>query len=371
MLSNQLPPTPQPPPDQTTQVVREILQLARWAPSGDNTQPWHFSIVSPMHAVIHAYDTREHCVYDIDGQPSQISLGCLVETAVVAATAHGLRTNVVLRQDAPDTHPVVDLHFEHDANLRRDPLVDAIERRSVQRRPYETTPLKATDKAELEACVGPGHRVHWLEGRASRRSAALLMFQSARLRMVTPEAYRVHSEVIEWNARYSADKVPDQSLGVSAAMLSLMRFAMQSWGRVQFFNRFLAGTWLPRLQMDLLPALACAGHFVLLADEPADTLEGQIRAGRAVQRFWLTATHLGLMLQPELTPLIFARYATKNRPFSIRHKALEEARGVAVKLARVFGPQALEQGVFMGRIGYAPAPSARSLRRDLAQLLAG
>ena len=124
---------------------------------------------------------------------------------------------------------------------------------------------------------------------------ALLLFRSAWLRLVTPEAYQVHHDVIEWNARYSIDKVPDQSLGVNQAMLNMMRFAMHSWPRVQFFNRFLAGTWLPRIQMDLLPALACGAHFALLARRPPVTIDDNIDAGRAMQRFWLTATRLGLV----------------------------------------------------------------------------
>ena len=351
--------------------VHEILQLARWAPSGDNTQPWRFAIVDETHVVIHAHDTREHCVYDIDGEPSQLSVGCLVETASIAATVHGLRTTVVLRQDSADTQPIIDLYFEHDPALAPDLLVEVIERRSVQRRPFDTQPLTAAQKAELEASLGPGHAVRWYEGRAARRAAAGLMFRSARLRLVTPEAYRVHHDIIEWNTRFSRDKVPDRSLGVPPAALGVMRWAMRSWPRVQFLNRFLAGTWLPRLQMDLLPALGCAAHFVLLATAPIEGVEGQIRAGRAVQRFWLTATRLGLMLQPEQTPLIFARYATQQRKFSVRPTALAEAQLVSDHLARVFGAQVLERGVFMGRIGVAPAPQARSLRRDLAQLLAG
>ena len=35
-----------------------------------------------------------------------------------------------------------------------------------------------------------------------------------------------------------------------------------------------------------------------------------------MQRFWLTATSLGLQFQPEYTPLVFARYARERRPFA-------------------------------------------------------
>jgi len=351
--------------------IEAILELARWAPSGDNTQPWRFEIVDDAHAVVHGYDTREHCVYDLDGRPSQLSIGALIETAAIAASSLGMRLNATLRPEAPETRPTCDLVTEADTTLGRDPLVDVIQQRCVQRSPYETTPLTGPQKAELEASVGADYSVRWIEGRPARLSMARLLFRSARLRLVTPEAYRVHRDVIEWDAQFSIDKVPDQALGVNQAMLSMMRFAMHSWARVRFFNRFLAGTWLPRIQMDYLPAVACAAHFALMARRPPISIADNIEAGRAMQRFWLTATRLGLMLQPEMTPLIFARYASEGRAFSSTRGAMDAARRVAQGLEQVMGKDITANGFFIGRIGHAPAPSARSVRKELAALRHG
>ena len=45
--------------------IERILDLARWAPSGDNTQPWRFEPVDETRFLIHAHDTRDWCVYDL------------------------------------------------------------------------------------------------------------------------------------------------------------------------------------------------------------------------------------------------------------------------------------------------------------------
>jgi hypothetical protein len=87
-----------------------------------------------------------------------------------------------------------------------------------------------------------------------------------------------------------------------------------------------------------------------------------------MQRFWLTATRLGLMLQPELTPLIFSRYATEGRVFSSTAGAMDSARRVALGLAQLLGADTATNGFFIGRIGHAPAPGARSVRQELAAL---
>ncbi|MEO5733121.1 MAG: nitroreductase family protein [Rubrivivax sp.] len=349
--------------------LAQILEMARWAPSGDNTQPWRFEVVSAHHLVVHGFDTRDYCVYDLDGRASQMSLGALVETVAIAATAHGLRVDCRWRSDSPDDRPTFDLKFTADGGLQRDPLHDFIEQRSVQRKPYATAPLTADEKAALETSVsGTGHRMLWLESRRERFAMARLLFRSARLRLVTPEAYIVHRDVIEWNARHSVDRIPDQALGVNQMMLSTMRFVMHSWERVQFFNRFLAGTWMPRIQMDFVPALACGAHFLILSPIQPDGLTAHVAAGRALQRFWLTATRLGLMLQPELTPLIFARYAQENRPFSVHREASSSARAVSTEWMQIVGADAASRGVFLGRIGRAQAPLSRSLRHDVANL---
>ena len=350
-------------------IIESVLDLGRWAPSGDNTQPWRFQIASGSHVVVYGFDTRDHCVYDLDGHPSQMSLGALLETIAIAATAHGLRTHVVRRLDTDDTRPTFDLAFEPDPGVRPDPLIAHIVTRSVQRRPMRTRRLTGTEKQALGASVGLTHRVVFLEGTAAKWQTARLMFANAKLRLTMPEAYRVHRDVIEWGARNSTDRVPDQALGVDPLTARLMQWIMRDWSRVAFFNRYLAGTVAPRLQMDLLPGLFCGAHFVLSANAPAQSIDDYVAAGRAMQRFWLTATQLGLVMQPELTPLIFGRYVREGRAFSTTAGLHEEARALTQRLEALVGEPESRLAVFMGRVGAGAAPSARSTRRPLAELM--
>ena len=350
-------------------VLENILELARWAPSGDNTQPWRFEIVDARHIVVHGFDTRDHCVYDLDGHPSQLSLGALLESLAIAASVHGLLASVRRRPALPDTRPTFELAFLAQQGLGADPLAAFLTVRSVQRRPLSTRALSEAEKGALALALPPGYRIQWLEGFARRLAAARLMFANAKLRLTMPEAHQVHRAVIEWNARFSEDRIPDQALGVDPLTARLMRWIMRSWRRVDFFNRYLAGTVAPRLQMDLIPGLACAAHFVLLADGSPQGIDDYVAAGRAMQRFWLTATRLGLQLQPELTPLIFARYVREERTFSSTVGMRERAVALAGRCADLIGEDASRRAVFMGRIGAGAAATARSTRRPLTDLI--
>lgn len=348
-------------------IVEQILELARWAPSGDNTQVWRFEIAGPRHVVVHCFDTRDDCVYDLDGHPSQISHGALLETMAIAATAHGLRADVQRRPASPDTHPQFDVHFVADAAVKASPLLGVITSRSVQRRPLSTRALTAAEKQTLEAAVGDAYQVQWIEGFGPRLQAARLMFNNAKLRLTMPEAYETHRRIIQWNAVHSTDRVPDQALGVDNATLRLMKWAMVSWKRLSTMNA-LMGTGAPRLQMDLVPGIACAAHFVLKARELPRGIDDYVSAGRAVQRFWLTVTHLGLLMQPEMTPLIFASYVRNGVRFSRLDQLQSAAAGLQRQLGDLVGDD-VPHAVFMGRLGAGKQPRARSMRKPLAELI--
>jgi sulfur-carrier protein adenylyltransferase/sulfurtransferase len=350
------------------ETVYQILDLARWAPSGDNTQPWRFEIADNEHLVVHGFDTREHCLYDIDGHPSQISIGALLETLCIAASGHGLSV-AVERRLGDETRPTFDVRFDADPGLAPCPLLPHVTTRSVQRRALSVRALTAEQKGALAASVGGDYTVVWREGWRMRLAAARVLFASAKIRLMTPEAYAVHKSIIEWNARYSIDKIPDQAVGLDPLTTRVTRWVMRDWRRVEFFNRYLGGTLVPRLQLDVLPALACAGHFLIVARNVPAGIDDYIAAGRAVQRFWLTATQLGLQLQPEMTPLIFSLYARVERKFSVREESFVQARAVAADLARLMGAASLARGVFMGRVGCGQRPVSRSTRLDLETLL--
>ena len=346
--------------------IEQILELAKWAPSGDNTQPWRFEIIDENHVVVHGFDTRKDCVYDFLGHPSQISLGALLENICIAASGHFLRADIAYR-DSDDEHPAFDVRLIPDRNIFPDPLIDCIPKRTVQRRPYSTHPLSEPEKIELVASLGARHHVLWVEGMKGKLSMASILSKSGRLRLTIPEAYQVHRRIIQWRARYSEDRVPDKALGLDGATLLLMRWVMGSWARVEFFNSFLGGTILPRLELDILPALGCAAHFAIVYDGKPQSIADYVLAGRALQRFWLTATKLGLQLQPEMSPLIFHNYATNGIPVSARKGAIGEAAKIADALDSILSGSA-GNTAFMGRIGYGKPADARSLRLNLDRL---
>lgn len=350
------------------EVLLKILDLARWAPSGDNTQPWRFEIVSDSHIAIHGHDTREQVLYDFDGHASHMAHGALLETLRLAATRFGMAAEWCIRANSDDVKPIYDVTLK-SSGVEEDPLVSFIESRCVQRRPMQMTPLSCDQKSALLNAVGEEFSLVFFETFKDRLKVAKLLWDNANLRLTCPEAYEVHCHVIEWGARFSKDRIPEQAVGVDPVTAKLMRWVMKKWERVDFFNRYLMGTIAPRIQLDYLPAIFCAAHILIRPKTAPNCLDDWVNAGIAIQKVWLTATQLGLHLQPEMTPVIFRWYERANRSFSARAEFRKKTLALAQQFEFIAGKSALEPFSFFCRVGVSSSPRSRSVRFSVDELI--
>ena len=347
------------------ETLLEILNLARWAPSGDNTQPWRFEILADDHVAVRGNDTREWCLYDMDGRASQMAHGALLETLRIAATRFGLRAEWNWRSETPEDAPVYDVKLVPEADMAVDPLYSSITTRTVQRRMMQRAPLAPSVGQALRLAPGEGYSVRLIEPTEERLKVARLLWTSARVRLICPEAFDVHREIIEWGATFSKDRIPERAVGVDPLTARLMQWAMKSWKRVDALNRYAFGTVAPRVMLDFLPAYACAAHVLIERHTFPASLPEFVDAGRAMQRVWLTAASQGLHLQPQMTPLIFGWYASEGRAVSDDEQVNAAMREVGAQVDRMLGGK----GVFFCRVGESGVPVSRSIRKELAELM--
>lgn len=351
--------------------IDKILDIARWAPSADNTQPWCFEHVSDRHFVVRSYPRGGHSsVYDLDGNGSHISLGVLLETIEIAAAEQGQGVRFQRRPDVPDPRPAFDVFLEADESVRASPLFPYIPDRCVQRRPMSPRPLTPAEKQQLEEAIEPlGLRIVWLGTLHDKIKVSRLLFKELSIRLKLPETYDLHNSMLEWNARYSDDKVPDKTLGLDPMMLKFMKWTMKSRRRMEFFNNLPGGQVVPGIEINWLPGLFCATHFVLLAKQPPRTSDDYIhQVGRGLQRLWLTATKLGLQMQPEMSAMSLARYVREGRDFTSADNVQSDTEKLSEQLIRLIGEEDIQRAVGMGRLGKGKVAQARSLRLPLGEL---
>lgn len=349
--------------------LSQILDLARWAPSGDNTQPWRFELVNDQIIRIHGFDTRDHVIYDYEGHASHIAHGALLETIRIAATQFGLTANWRVAADEGERRPIYEVQFASASDSAVDALFPFIKTRTVQRRPMSTNRITDLQRNALVDAAGNTFALRFFEEPSDRLKIAKLLWSSAKIRLTCREAYPVHRDIIEWRAQFSKDRIPEQAIGVDPLTARLMEWALKSWDRVHFLNRFLLGTVAPRIQLDLLPGYFCGAHLLVKPSTALNSLTDWLALGGAIQRIWLTATKHGLLLQPQMTPVIFRWYVRSNQKFSSDERLFERSVKVTEKFERITDSAPASKFGFFCRLGFSTTPTSRSIRRDPSELM--
>lgn len=362
-------PRPEPAPESRTP-IDEILNLARWAPSGDNAQPWRFHVIDDSTIRIRILTDPTNVYEYRDCEPTWLSAGMLLETMRVAATGWG-RGMSWAASDAGDGDIVV--NFTSDDRVQRDNLFSMLTLRSVDRRPHQRRPLTPAEKATLEATLTSDLSLRWHEDLGMKWRIARMAALSTSIRLRSPEAFKVHQNILDWTNPQSTTGIPVGTLPVDPATRQIMHWAMQHWRRADRMNK-LSGTFLPAMQMDYLPILSSSAVFdVRLTDRdpvlghPRGTL---LRAGQSLQRLWLTATKMGLGVQPLLAVIGLAHYGTTRTAFTQEPGLLQKAQQLADMFHGTLGTEPANM-VFLARIG-ASVPHMRlhrSVRRNPAQLM--
>ena len=250
-------------PSPPTTLMEQIIDYARWAPSGDNTQCWRFKITSNLGFTIIGNDTRDHVVYDLDGHSSHLAHGMLIETIIIAASKFGLVANYQM-DISDELKPLYHFNFKESNSVTVDSIFPYIKTRCVQRRSMGTRKLSDKEKLELESALPTGFSITWFEGFKEKLEIAKLNFINAKTRLTMKEAFFVHKEIIEWKSQFSKTKIPEQALGVDYLTARMMQWMFESWQRVKFVNKFLAGTLPPRIALDFIPSIKSCAHILLL-----------------------------------------------------------------------------------------------------------
>ena len=353
--------------------IKRVLELARWAPSGQNIQPWRFEIVDDRTLLIHVYNTARMDFYRSSypiGDIDMLDTGFLLENLRIAATTEQLQCSWEY-QGGSDTVHQIKVIFRHQSELGVDPLHHHISVRTTDRRPYRTDKLSDDCKNKLSSLLGNALEIHWLDDFKDRLQQARLNSTSMAIRMSIPETMTTHIRALDWQNRFSKGLLVQATMPRTPPLPNrVLRWLLQDWSRTQFANRI--GVLVPvRMMFDFFPGLFCGAHFFIsYRSKPSDENLFLLHTGQAIQRFWLTATSMGLVMQPILTTLTLPYYVKRNIYFSRNKSAMGKARKLTEQLGD-FWQKDIDTVLFVGRIGYPrhTAINARSLRYSLRELL--
>ncbi|GGN86007.1 hypothetical protein GCM10010112_67060 [Actinoplanes lobatus] len=309
--------------------LADCVETAALAPSLHNSQPWRFRISGDT-VEVYADHGRQLEVLDPAGRELLISVGAALFTLRLAIGVRGWVPEVSVRPD-PDTPDLV-------ARIRADrattpseqvgALAAAIPARHTNRLPFTTAVVPADVIEQLAGAASAEGATLTVAGAVSR-DAIIGLARAAEQRLGTRGGYR--AELGRWTrpGPHRRDGVPPTAIGPWDALEHL---PMRDFGLVH------PQPFRPSERFEPHPTI------VVLAtggDGPADW----IRAGQALQRVLLTATHLHLATTP-----------------------ISQALEVPAVRAMLTGTGDHRWPQMIIRIGYA-APAAATPRRPVGDIL--
>ena len=179
--------------------------------------------------------------------------------------------------------------------------------------------------------------------------------------MLHPAGHGDMVREIRWTleeAERTRDGIDLRTIDLSATELAGLKM-LRSPGVPPLLKRWRGGQGLEKLARSSMLASSAVGLVTLSGQSVGDRVD----AGRALERIWLSATQLGISLQPHTAPVfLFARaFGGGARDFDA--ETLGELHGLHARLSAVFGASGGE--VFLFRMFPSCEPLARSLRRPV------
>jgi nitroreductase len=347
-------------------VLEAILKHGVSAPSGDNLQPWRFSWRQDALLVYHD-NTKDTSLYNVQGLASFIALGAAIENIVIAASIYGYHANVKYFP-AGDSSAVAEILFmEH---CEPDPLATAIPERCVNRKPYTRHRLSSEIIAKLDndAQKFPAVALQWIQDSRGLKMLGKSVIRADRLLFENPHLHKQLFSCLRW----TSEEVERTRDGLPVATLELGKLgthafrSLRSWRLVSILNRLGFSRMVARHSGKLIRTSSAAALISVSKISADDFLE----AGRVFERLWLNATLQGLSLQP-MTGFVFLQLRSALAEYEgLTPAQLDLLESLRRELAALFTSANGGVPAMLFRLGVAPSPSDRTIRRPLSEVLA-
>lgn len=343
------------------EIIQKILQIAVHAPSGENAQPWRFVVQGNRISVFNIPE-RDQSLYNFNQLGSYVAHGTLIENISIAATAHGCSAKAQIFPDgqSKDLIAVIDLQKE---SIAVDPLHEHIEKRCTNRKPYKKNmPLSAEQLSELARAqeIAVGGRVVFAQDKGKIKALAHAGSMNERVMFDNQFLHNFFFTHITWT------KEEDEKNRVGfyiktlemppPAQVAMKLFRL--WPVMRFLNKFGAAKAIAQTNTGVYASSSAIGAVIMPKEGPDHFID----AGRMMQRIWLTATKLGLSIQPITGVLFFTHGINAGKTDKFMPHHLELIKNAHADIYRTLEVGDGETVAMMFRIGYDGEPTARAMK---------
>jgi hypothetical protein len=241
-----------------------------------------------------------------------------------------------------------------------DELAPLLTERHTNRRRTSGAPIPHEQLDELRAVAAsvPGFELAFASTRAAVTEVAQVAARADRIRMLNSAGHRDLVREIRWTkeeAERERDGIDLRTLDLTPAEHAGLRM-LRSPRVPELLRAWKAGHGLEKLTRSALLSSSAIG----LITAPRESIRDRFLGGRALERVWLTATRLGLSLQPHTASIFLFARALGGGGADFDAETVGELIALQARLRGAFDARGTE--VFLFRLFPQCEPLARSLR---------
>ncbi len=352
----------------TATVATTLIEAAIMAPSAGNLQPWKFLLHEGRLLVFHNAAHGDSAL-DSGRLIPAVDMGTSLENIQLKAAELGMAIHM-------DSYPIEGEHrlvssivISNKLVAQPDPLVALINKRCSNRKKGDARAMPRSIMADLiTATEGvEGCTAHFITDRNAMSAMAVTIAAAERIRVLNPIG---HHELFHKEMRWSNSDAARTRDGLDLPTMELkiteeVGFRVAADRRaMDLLQRWDAGQAFMKLTKE---NIASASALMMISCTAHDA-KGLLNAGRAVQRAWLAATAHDLAVHPCSAPILLAHHVRHGHGGGFSSIERAEVMRCYDATAKGFAIGQREP-MFMVRLSFAGAPTARSLRRPITEFL--
>lgn len=349
-------------------IMNGLLLAGTFAPSLFNVQPWAYErndnrVTLRTDKLDLLKDLKE------SDRATYISIGSFWENMKIAATSFGLETRAHDFMTKEDPQNIVTLEFV-PADTPRDYLFDSVWERYTNRKNYEKSNITddVYQKLDQSLAAFPGARLHWLKTEEEKEKFFEVAYLADCMRVESKPHHEVFMSSVCWDLEQISQKMIGFPLGNLYAGQGGEAFlrATKSWSVMKGALKLGVGRVVARH----IAKQVKHSSAICLLTYPGRTNRDFVMGGRAMERMWLTLTHLGLVMQP-ITPIPYFWHQYQDDPQGFAKCHPKYSPVLWEKYRALFPFQSFDQDahIMVMRIGYSTPMRWASPRQTIDRIV--
>ncbi len=261
--------------------IRFLIGYGILAPSTHNTQPWSFEILKNQ-LIIKPNEAKKLRIGDPDSLGLFISIGACIENIQQASSRFGLNAQADLEKNS------FIIKFNPGIKSKNSKVLENIKNRHSHKLPHDSHPISKSIILKLEKLSDKNTKVHIFTSKKEFNKLANLHLNSAK---VIANNHDFAFELVDWlrtNKTREYDGMPGFVVGNSQLKSFIGKILLKK--KPELLGK------MAEKDKDLINSSSAIVVFSVALINPK--IPNMITAGQLIERFWLKATELGLVVHP-------------------------------------------------------------------------